>query len=105
MAKRKTLRARVNSKAWKVRREFGLEWSVALRYAWSYFKTDYSQYFEIEFIKKNGEVTKRQGTDLELKKQGLVFYSLSDSSYKTANPEKVRAIKAINLTTKKSNND
>ena len=105
MAKRKSLRTRINARAWKVRNQFGLSWAISLKYAWSYFKSDYSQYFEIEFKKKSGQVTKRQGIDLELKKQGLVFYSLSDSSYKTASPENVISLKAVNLTLNSFDND
>jgi len=98
--KKKISRSKVNKKAWEFRRKFSLTWKVALRYAWSYFKENYPPYFEIEFEKKDKSKTKRIGSNLELKKQGLIFYSISDSQYKTANPEKVISIIAKNLEVK-----
>ena len=87
-------------KAWELRKQYSFDFGVCISYSWSYFKANYSQYFEIEFKKKNGEITKRIGRDIENKAQGLVFYSITDSKYKTAKPKNILSLKACNLEVK-----
>lgn len=78
-------------------KEFGLSKSVALSYAWSVYKENHSPYFEIQFKKNNDTITNKVGSNLELKNKVLIFYSVSDSQYKTAYSSRVLSLKAINI--------
>jgi hypothetical protein len=100
MAKRASLKSKANLKAWQMVKGFCLSWKVSIKYAYSYFHSDYSLYFEISFVKKDNSESKRLGSNMELKNGVIIFYSLTDKCYKTAYPNKVTDLKAVNIEVK-----
>jgi len=89
----------VMQNAWKMVRDLGIKLGEALKKAWKAFRSSKLvqkairlEYFKIEFVKKDGTITERVGSNAKVKGQNLMFFSVSNNGFRMANIDKILKI-------------
>jgi hypothetical protein len=97
-------KSEVFKSAWKLAKETAIGFGEALKKAWQFFKNQSkialafaTQFFEITFVKANGETTTRQASNAKKADNdtNLLFFSISDNSFRKATLANILDIKPL----------